>query len=442
MKELLMNQSPSESKSQAVLSEAKKGLGLSVAELRWLGRVLLSSADRFYWDNGFSKAASLAYSSLLSLIPLTALCFGILATFMTGGEEYMSQIREFFFKQFVPGTTALDALIPLVDRFSSKMTSLYFLAALVVTSLLLLNSIEYTLNQVWQVYETRGITDRIVIFCAIIVLLPVFAYSGYYTSSKVEPLFTDFGLLSGVYHDTVPFLIDWVAFVMLYFLVPKAPVRFVPALFGALVASLLFGLAKHWFAFYIIEFSTYERVYESLALVPIFLIWLYVSWSIVLFGAEISYQAQHLPRSGKLWTRSLMSIGDGSMLLAVQSLIIVGKAFSRGQKIPNELEIAEALGCSSLVLKSSLDSLERGGIIMRGDSRDMPLLLMKSPESISVAEIREAVFKRREAMFLGKEIARMYDCFKGGAQPGAISLKDLLVEDQGATSGDISTSTK
>ncbi len=431
-----MNQSPVDTKGQVVLSEAKRGIGSSISELRWLGRVLLSSADRFYWDNGFSKAASLAYSSLLSLIPLTALCFGILAAFMTGGEEYMSQIREFFFKQFVPGSTALDALLPLIDRFSSKMTSLYFIAALLITSLLLLNSIEYTLNQVWQVYETRGITDRIAIFCAIIVLLPVFAFSGYYTSSKVEPLFADFGLLSGVYHDTVPFLIDWVAFVMLYFLVPKAPVRFIPALFGALVASLLFGLAKHWFAFYIIEFATYERVYESLALVPIFLIWLYVSWSIVLFGAEISYQAQHLPRSSKLWTRSLMSIGDGSMLLAVQSLIIVGKAFSTGQKIPNELEIAEALGCSSLVLKSSLDSLERAGIIMRGDSRDMPLLLMKSPQSISVAEIREAVFKRREAMFLGREIARMYNCFKGGAQPASVSLQDLLMEDQGATSGD------
>jgi membrane protein len=441
MKELLMNQTTPESKGQAVFDEARKRVWFSVSELRWLGRVLISSADRFYWDNGFSKAASLAYSSLLSLIPLTALCFGILAAFMTGGEEYMSQIREFFFKQFVPGSAALDALLPLIERFSSKMTSMYFIAALLVTSLLLLNSIEYTLNQVWQVYESRGITDRIAIFCAIIVLLPVFAFSGYYTSTKVEPLFADFGLLSGVYHDTVPFLIDWLAFVMLYYLVPKAPVRFVSAVFGALVASLLFGLAKHWFAFYIIEFSTYERVYESLALVPIFLIWLYVSWSIVLFGAEISYQAQHLPRSGKLWTRSLMSIGDGSMLLAVQSLIIVAKAFSKGQKIPNELEIAEALGCSSLVLKSSLDALEQSGIIMRGDSRDMPLLLMKAPESITVAEIREAVFKKREAMFLGNEISRLYDCFRGVEHPGRMSLKQLLSDEQGAKSGDLSTST-
>lgn len=438
MSVILMNDSSSDSRGQVVLSEARKRIRFSIAELKWLGRVLISSADRFYWDNGFSKAASLAYSSLLSLIPLTALCFGILAAFMSGGEEYMSQIREFFFKQFIPGSTALDALMPLVEKFSSKMTSFYFVAALIGTSLLLLNSIEYTLNQVWQVYETRRITDKIAIFCAIIVLLPVFAFSGYYTSTKVEPLFADFGLVSGVYHDTMPFLIDWVAFVMLYFLVPKAPVRFIPALFGALVASLLFGLAKHWFAYYIVEFSTYERVYESLALVPIFLIWLYVSWTIVLFGAEISYQAQHLPRSGKLWTRSLMSIGDGAMLLAVQSLVIVAKAFGGGQKIPNELEIAEALGCSSLVLKSSLDSLERAGLIMRGDSRDMPLLLMKSPEAITVSEIREAVFKKRQAMFLGGEISRLYECFGGDKRASQVSLSQIISQQSGEKSGDLS----
>jgi membrane protein len=238
----------------------------------------------------------------------------------------------------------------------------------------------------------------------------------------------DFGLVSGVYQDTVPFLIDWLAFVMLYYLVPKAPVRFISAVFGALVASLLFGLAKHWFAFYIIEFSTYQRVYESLALVPVFLIWLYVSWTIVLFGAEISYQAQHLPRSGKLWTRSLMSIGDGAMLLAIQSLVIVSKAFLKGEKIPNELEISEALGCSSLVLKSSLDALERAGIIMRGDSRNMPLLLMRAPDSITMSEVRDAIFKKREAMFLSREVSRMYDSISGKDGEVGLTLRDLIKE--------------
>jgi YihY family inner membrane protein len=436
---LLMNNTQSESKGQVVLAEARKKVSFSFDSLKWLGRVIVSSADRFYWDNGFSKAASLAYSSLLSLVPITALCFGILAVFVSAGErDHMSQVKQFLFKQFVPGSTAFDDLIPWIEKFSETIATLNYvaLAALIATSLLLLNSIEYTLNQVWQVYESRRVTDRLMIFCAIIVLLPVFAVSGYYTSTKVEPLFADFGLVSGVYHDTLPFLIDSIAFVALYYLIPKAPVKLVPAVFGGCIASLLFGLAKHWFAFYIVQFSTYERAYESLALVPIFLIWLYISWSIVLFGAEISYQAQHLPRTGQLWKRSFMSVGDGAMLLAVQSLVLVARAFVSGQKIPNELEIAEALGCSSVVLKSSLDALEQAGIIVRGDSRSMPLLLMRAPQAITIEEVRNAVFKKREGMFLGGELNRMYECFGGAANPKGMSLLDLISRESGEKSGD------
>ena len=432
-----MNESRDSATKPELLREARSKVGLWLSEIKWLGRVMISSADRFYWDNGFSKAASLAYSSLLSLVPLTALCFGILAAFVSTAD-HMNQVKEFFFKQFVPGSTAFDAILPLIEQFSSKLSSLNYLviSALIGTSLLLLNSIEYTLNQVWQVYEARRITDRLAIFCAIIVLLPVFAVSGYYTSTKVEPLFADFGLVSGVYHDTLPFLIDSIAFIALYYLVPKAPVKFISAVFGGVTASLLFGLAKHWFAFYIIQLSTYQRVYESLALVPIFLIWLYVSWSVVLFGAEISYQAQHLPRRGKLWTRSLMSIGDGAMLLAVQSLILVARAFTSGRRIPNELEIAEHLGCSSIVLKSSLDALEQAGIIMRGDGRDMPLLLMKSPTAISVEDVREALFKKRESIFFGGEISKMYKCFSPGSDSARVSLMDLISENKGDSRDD------
>jgi membrane protein len=427
MNDSAMNSAIPDGTGQQILADARKRIKFSWSELQWLGRVFLSSADRFYWDNGFSKAASLAYSSLLSLVPLTALCFGILATFVQTAD-HMSQVKQFVFKQFVPGTTALDALLPLIEQMSDKLVNLNYLVigALIGTSLLLLNSIEYTLNQVWQVFEARRITDRLAIFCAIIVLLPVFAISGYYTSSRIEPLVADFGIVSGAYQDTLPFLVDFMAFCALYYLVPKAPVKFIPAVFGALTASLLFGLAKHWFAFYLFRFATYERVYESLALVPIFLIWLYVSWSIVLFGAEISYQAQHLPRSGKLWKRSFMTVGDGAMLLAVQSLILVTRAFCAGRKIPNELEVAESLGCSSVVLKTSLDALEQAGIIMRGEGRDMPLLLMRAPESITMSEVRDAVFKKRDAMFLGAELNAMYECFCDKRDPKTVTVLDIV----------------
>jgi len=395
-----------------------------LVQLKWLSRVILSSCDRFYWDNGFSRAASLAYSSLLSLVPLTALCFGVLAVFLGSTDE----VQTFLFKQFIPSTSALQELLPELQKFCDNIRNfnVLVLATLVVTSVLLLNSIEYALNQVWQVYEPRPLTDRLAIFCAIIVLIPFFAVSGYYTKIKSDSFFATFDTINRVYEDILPFVIDLIAFGALYYLVPKAPVKLVPACFGASMAALLFGAAKHWFAVYVVLFASYNEVYVAFAAIPIFLFWLYISWSIVLFGAEVSYQAQHLPRSGTLWKRSLMAVGDGAMILAIQSLVLIMRAFQRGEKVPNELEIAEEIGCSSVVLKSSLDALEQSGMIMRGEGRDMPLLLMKSPETITVADVRDAIFKKRSGMFLGPELARMYAGFSGSQEPKDLTLVDLI----------------
>lgn len=429
MTELLMNEPVSDATNHQSTRTAKARVLHLVSELRWLLRVIISSCDRFYWDNGFSKAASLAYSSLLSLVPLTALCFGVLAVFLQG-DDRMREIQQFVFRQFVPGNSALQQLLPLVQEFSENMRTLNFLVllTLVVTSLLLLNSIEYALNQVWQVFSPRPITERLAIFCAIIVLIPFFAISGYYTSAKVVTLFAGLEAMNQVYEALVPFFIDFLAFLALYFLVPKAPVKLIPASFGAVTAAGLFGAAKHWFAVYLVLFASYEQVYAKFALIPIFLFWLYVSWTVVLFGAEVSYQAQQLPRRGALWKRSLLAVGDGAMILAVQTLVLITRAFKRGEKIPNEIEIAEKLGCSSVVLKSSVDALEQSGIIMRGEGRDMPLLLMRTPETITVADIKDAIFKKRTAMLLGAEMERMYRSFGMAGEPKKITLSEIVGE--------------
>ena len=119
------------------------------------------------------------------------------------------------------------------------------------------------------------------------------------------------------------------------------------------------------------------------------------------------------------------------MILAVQALSLVARAFKAGEHAPNEIEIAERLGCSSVILKPCLDGLQRAGIVMRGDGREMPLLLVRDPAAISVGDIQEAVFKKRTAMFLGQELKRMYECFSGGAEPSQVTLAQLVAEGEG-----------
>ncbi|MCO6431741.1 MAG: YihY family inner membrane protein [Deltaproteobacteria bacterium] len=409
-----------------------------VSEIKWCVRVVLSSCDRFYWDNGFSKAASLAYTTLLSLVPVTALGFSILASFVAKNET-VPELRNFIarvFRQFAPSVEAVDTVIAYLNDFSRTIAGLNELAIvfLVITSLLLLNSIEYALNEIWQVYEARSLPHRIARFCAILVIAPVLAVSGYYTSLRFrfQPLFDDYGVVTTlytVYDYLMPFLVDFVAFVFLYYLVPKAPVRFSSAAFGAFLAAILFGVAKELFAIYVLRFSSHAAIYGTLATIPIFLFWLYLAWTILLLGAESCYQAQYLPRSGKIWKRSVLSVGDGTMLLAMQAMVMVARAFERGEKMPGELEIAERLGCSSVLLKPAIDHLERARIIIRGDSRDMPLTLLRSPEKITVNDIREALFKHSDAsMHFPEEMTRVFQSVRAATDSGKLTLAEIIQE--------------
>lgn len=400
-------------------------------DLRWFSRAICAAGNRFYWDNGLSKASSLAYSSLLSLVPLMALCFGLLASF-TVSKDFVGGVREFLFKQFVPDDKVVGTILIYIQDFSSIMASFNVLAIflLVITSLLLLNSIESTLNETWQVYTPRPYMQRIGIFSAIILIAPILLVSSYYFAvSKVDPLLNGSGIgsaLRSIYLSVLPFFFDLGVFILLYFLVPKAPVRFKSAFLGALVAALLFAFAKFAFALYLSEFATYDKVYQTLAAIPISLIWLYFAWTIVLFGAEVSYQAQYLPRVGRTWKTSVLGVGDGRLLLAVQALVMIGKAFKKGSRVPNDIEICETLGCSSVVLKPALDSLEQARIIGRTDSRDMQVTLLRDPSQISINQIREALFGGIKPVNFSAELERLFSCLKNETSACELNLDQII----------------
>lgn len=404
------------------------------SDLKFLSRILLSSADRFYWDNGFSKAASLAYTTLLSLVPLMALAFGLLASF-AASNEHVSEVRRFIFRQFVPNTVGVDQALAYLSKFSESLSSLNAIVIifLILTSVLLLNSVEYALNEVWQVYEPRTIAHRVAIFSAIIVIAPALIVSGYYFATfRVQPLLDNFGVghyLNWVYNYVLPFLIDYIAFVSLFFLVPKAPVQLSSASVGAFIAALFFAFAKETYAIYIEKFSSYGTIYTTLAAIPVSLFWLYIAWTIVLFGVEVSYQAQYLPRHGELWKRSLLSVGDAQLVLAIQSLVFIERAFREGRRLPSDLELAEALGCSTVVLKPTLDALERASIICRGESREMPLTLMRTPEKISMGDVHEALFGTKSGGRVGvhfpQEIERVFAAFRNRADSYKVNLSDI-----------------
>ncbi len=410
-------------------------------ELLWVLRVIWTSCERFYVDNGFSRAASLAYTTLFSLVPVTALGFGFLASFSLS-DNNASDVIDFLFSHYVPTEVGVDSVRVSIKELSNKFLLQFGEAAfavnaigiifLVVTSVLLLNSIEYALNEVWQVFEMRNWSNRIVIFCAIIVLAPIFAISVYYTARFSPATYLEgwdsMSWLAKAYSQLLPFMIDFISFYLLYHLVPKAPVKLWSSLFGALIAAVLFNLAKIAFALYIVKFSSYGAIYGALAAIPIFLFWLYLTWVILLLGAEASYQFQNLPKTGAGSKSTVLDVGDGRVLLAMQSLVLIAHAFEKGEKLPNDWELAAELGCSSAVLKPILNSLERARMISRGDNQEMSVTLQRSPESILVTDVVDALRRHRGKVAFASELAAVFEALREEKKGGKVSLADVLVK--------------
>jgi len=268
------------------------------------------------------------------------------------------------------------------------------------------------------------------VFSAILLVAPPLLLSGYYFYEKFSraEFMAEAGVASLVYRAVLPYFFDWIAFLGLYFLVPKAPVRFVNACFGGFVAAILFNLAKAGFGLYLRDFATYSTLYKSIAAVPVSLVWLYLSWIILLFGAEISYQCQYLPRVGSLFKQSVLSVGDARMMLAIQSLVFIERAFAAGRALPSDIELAERLGCSTVVLKPTIDALEKAGIVARGDSREMPVTLLRSAERISLAEVRDALFGARSALHFPDAMSRLFKSLASGQGLGEVSLAHIVSE--------------
>jgi len=408
-------------------------------KLVWLVRVFISSLERFYVGNGFSRAASLAYTTLFSLVPVMALSFGLLASFSLS-DYSASEVVDFLFQQYVPGQVGVESVRESVKEMSTKAlaqfgdaaltVNVFGLVFLVLTAILLLNSIEYALNEVWQVFEVRSLGSRLSIFCAIIVLGPIFAISIYYSARFTPGTYLgsidETGIVAKLYTQLLPLIIDTISFFLLYFLVPKAPVKVRSALFGALLSALLFSAAKTSFAVYIVKFSTYGAIYGALAAIPIFLFWLYLTWVIVLLGCEASYQWQNLPSVGWIWKGSVLDVGDGRVLLGVQALVLITKAFHLGEKLPNDWELAGELECSSAVLKPILNSLEKARIIARSDNRDMSITLQRSPENIRLSEIVAAVKQGRGSVFCAAEMGALFQSLDGGRNADTVSLSEIV----------------
>ncbi|MFY8327973.1 virulence factor BrkB family protein [Pseudoalteromonas sp. ZZD1] len=237
------------------------------------------------------NAGYLAYVTLLSLVPLIAVAVAIFSAF-PGFEETRIAIENFLFTNFVP--TSSDVIKEHISSFAgnaNQMTAVgvSFLAAI---ALLLMKNVDATLNRIWRIKKKRPLMISLSVYWMILTLGPVLLGASIGISSYIVSLvsFADQGIpgFSGFLIKLLPFIISMAGFILLYTLVPNTRVPFKAAIPGAIFAAVLFELTKKGFALYISHFPSYELIYGAVATIPILFVWVYLSWTVVLLGAEFT----------------------------------------------------------------------------------------------------------------------------------------------------------
>jgi len=352
-------------------------------------------------DKVIIRASGLAYSSLLAAVPLVAVGFALFSAF-GAFDDVKQKVQEFLFTQFLP--TSQDEIVLYFNQFAdgaSKLGMIGFLF-LVLTSILLLDNIESNFNQIWHVTTQRRFISKITSYTSVLVFGTLLLGTSITMSARIKAmLFRDVpfdpGTLEKLGTWVFPLFFTFLAFWLMYLVIPFTRVKIKSALLGAVIGSILWELGKNVFANSVGQSVRYSTIYGSLAVVPIFLIWLYITWIIVLLGLEIAFTHQHfaaLVRSKAAGERDECD----RVPTGLQFFLLIAERFHEGKDPPTADELSRRFLVATGSVDSHLERLKGAGLIRyvtvgNGDEGVVPA---RSLAEVRVAQVIAAFIPKGE----------------------------------------------
>ena len=262
-----------------------------------LAQFLICLWEQFSRDKVIIRASGLAYSSLLATVPLVAVIYSVLSAF-GALDELKVKVQNFLLSNLLP--TQHGDIVDLIDHFTAntaKLGSVGF-AFLALAAVLLLDNIESNFNDIYHVSSRRRLISKVTAYTSVLVFGTLFIGASLSISARVETMFlrgvaVDLSWLSRQMSWFFPLTLAFLAFLVVYMVAPFTRVRMKSAVLGATVSAILFEVSKYLFAGWVGQSVRYSTIYGSLAVVPIFLIWLYIVWIVVLLGLEMAFTHQY-----------------------------------------------------------------------------------------------------------------------------------------------------
>jgi membrane protein len=334
-------------------------------------------------DRLFDEAASLSYTSLLSMVPLLAVVFGVASAFPVF-QQWSEQLQSFVFNNFVPASG--DQIQSYLAGFLESVGKLTLTGTvvLILTALLLMVRIEQAFNLIWRVPTARSIGNRVVMYWAVLTLGPLALGSAFALSA--QPVFEQMALgasTDSFWRAVGIFSLSWLAFTLMFLLVPNRRVHLTHAVVGAFLSALLFGLAKKAFVYYVAN-ASFNVIYGALATIPIFLFWLYLVWIVILLGASLAASLTTFNDRKVDWGWPRM----WEFLLAFRLVGYLWKAQTEGKSLSTEQMLESLEGSTEPVLANQIGLLFDAGLVERSDSGNW--LLCRDLDTVSLLDLYRA----------------------------------------------------
>jgi membrane protein len=371
---------------------------------RWRDRILAVIGDtarlrtflRFIWrrfldDRLFEVAGALSFTTAFALVPLSMVVFGVLSAFPVY-EQWSDQLSDYIFSNFVPESArAVESHLREWSKNTSQLTAVGVIV-LIVSLLITINGIEAAFNRIWRVPTARPKFGRFLVYWTVLTFGAMLAAASLAMSARFFAL-SIFSTTPGQVVESwmlrfSPILIEWLALTLVYRVVPHRTIQWRFAMIGATLATVLIEVVKWAVGLYLGGFATYQKFYGALALIPIFLGWIYFSWIAILFGASLSsslsafrYQpaSQRLPIGYELYG-----------LLRLLGRFVEARGEGKGLHL-DDIRRLEPMLTDALV-QQMLGQLSDARVLSRAESGEW--LLARDLDDISLADLYETCHLR------------------------------------------------
>lgn len=252
---------------------------------------------RFFAEKFTYRASALAFATLLALVPMLSVILFFITVFPIF-SKIIGLAQHYILINFIP--TSSNIIQSYLEGFVDKAHELPIMGFvfLFITAGLLIITIEHSFNDIWEVPQRKKRVLAFLFYWLLLMLALLFIGIAVFLSSYLFSLswFGNRISQSIILLTLFPMFINAILFTILYVVVPNCQVNWRDGFLGGIIAALLFEMTKIGFVFYLKQFPSYELIYGALATIPIFLLWIYIAWLIVLFGALVThtrYQVRH-----------------------------------------------------------------------------------------------------------------------------------------------------